>query len=136
MQILESLFSVSSLTLFLENLELPIQDPSALCHLLSQVFFDVTVGGHEVGRIVIGLFGEVVPQTVNNFVVLATGEVGNVHSWPATNKDFGCCSIVALLTKLSIAFFVGRGYFESIFFCFHSVNDAAESHINTSMFLF
>uniref|UniRef100_H3DH60 Peptidyl-prolyl cis-trans isomerase n=1 Tax=Tetraodon nigroviridis TaxID=99883 RepID=H3DH60_TETNG len=41
-----------------------------------KVFFDVTVAGHEVGRIVIGLFGEVVPLTVNNFVALATGEKG------------------------------------------------------------
>lgn len=40
-----------------------------------QVFFDVTVAGHEVGRIVVGLFGDVVPLTVNNFVALATGEV-------------------------------------------------------------
>lgn len=43
-----------------------------------QVFFDITVAGHEVGRIVIGLFGEVVPLTVNNFVALATGEVGSL----------------------------------------------------------
>ncbi|XP_028852446.1 peptidyl-prolyl cis-trans isomerase C isoform X1 [Denticeps clupeoides] len=41
-----------------------------------KVFFDVTVADHEVGRIVIGLFGEVVPQTVQNFVALATGEKG------------------------------------------------------------
>lgn len=46
-----------------------------LCVCL-QVFFDITVAGHEVGRIVIGLFGEVVPLTVNNFASLATGEVG------------------------------------------------------------
>lgn len=44
-----------------------------------QVFFDVTVAGHEVGRIVIGLFGEVVPLTVNNFVALATGEVDGFY---------------------------------------------------------
>ncbi|XP_032371848.1 peptidyl-prolyl cis-trans isomerase C [Etheostoma spectabile] len=41
-----------------------------------KVFFDITVAGHEVGRIVVGLFGEVVPLTVNNFVALATGEKG------------------------------------------------------------
>lgn len=50
---------------------------SALFYLyfLLQVFFDITVGGHEVGRIVIGLFGEVAPLTVKNFVTLASGEV-------------------------------------------------------------
>uniref|UniRef100_A0A3B4YYA7 Peptidyl-prolyl cis-trans isomerase n=1 Tax=Stegastes partitus TaxID=144197 RepID=A0A3B4YYA7_9TELE len=49
------------------------------------VFFDITVAGHEVGRIVIGLFGEVVPLTVNNFVALATGEVGCTGS----DKGYG-----------------------------------------------
>uniref|UniRef100_A0A4W4EVZ7 Peptidyl-prolyl cis-trans isomerase n=1 Tax=Electrophorus electricus TaxID=8005 RepID=A0A4W4EVZ7_ELEEL len=44
--------------------------------MAESVFFDITVGGHEVGRIVIGLFGEVVPLTVKNFVALATGEKG------------------------------------------------------------
>lgn len=47
-----------------------------MCVFVSQVFFDITVAGHEVGRIVIGLFGEVVPLTVKNIVALATGEVG------------------------------------------------------------
>jgi hypothetical protein len=40
-----------------------------------QVFLDVTIGGEKAGRIVIGLFGEVVPKTVRNFVALATHEV-------------------------------------------------------------
>uniref|UniRef100_A0A673ZJY1 Peptidyl-prolyl cis-trans isomerase n=1 Tax=Salmo trutta TaxID=8032 RepID=A0A673ZJY1_SALTR len=40
------------------------------------VLFDVTVAGHEVGRIVIGLFEDLLPLIVNNFVGLAKGEKG------------------------------------------------------------
>ncbi|KAI1296544.1 Peptidyl-prolyl cis-trans isomerase B [Halotydeus destructor] len=36
------------------------------------VFFDLTIGGEPGGRIEIGLFGKTVPETVANFVQLAT----------------------------------------------------------------
>lgn len=37
-----------------------------------QVYFDVSIGGEDAGRIVFGLFGEVAPRTVRNFVSLST----------------------------------------------------------------
>lgn len=44
--------------------------------MLPQVFFDIASGGKDLGRIEIGLFGKTVPKTVENFVALATHEVG------------------------------------------------------------
>ncbi|KAM8939998.1 peptidyl-prolyl cis-trans isomerase D [Pelodytes ibericus] len=40
------------------------------------VFFDVEVGGENVGRIVFELFADVVPKTAENFRALCTGEKG------------------------------------------------------------
>ncbi len=36
--------------------------------ITNKVFFDVEIEGGESGRIVLGLFGEDVPRTVDNFV--------------------------------------------------------------------
>jgi len=38
------------------------------------VFFDVTIGGHNAGRIVMELFADVVPKTAENFRQFCTGE--------------------------------------------------------------
>ena len=44
--------------------------------ITKKVFFDITIGEESVGRIVIGLFGNTVPKTVENFVQLAAGTNG------------------------------------------------------------
>mmetsp|Transcript_89366 Transcript_89366/g.204299 ORF Transcript_89366/g.204299 Transcript_89366/m.204299 type:complete len:204 (+) Transcript_89366:34-645(+) len=45
-----------------------------------KVFFDVSIGGEPAGRVVLGLFGDVVPKTVQNFWHLAKGDKGTGSS--------------------------------------------------------
>ncbi|NND99869.1 MAG: peptidylprolyl isomerase [Pirellulaceae bacterium] len=51
-------------------------ESAAEAKVTDKVFFDIEINGEEAGRIVMGLFGEAVPKTAENFRALCTGEKG------------------------------------------------------------
>ena len=56
----------------LQRASTPVMKPV----VTSKVFFDMTIGGEPIGRLVFNLFGETTPKTVENFRALCTGEKG------------------------------------------------------------
>merc|ERR1712154_625817 len=48
--------------------------------ITSTVFFDIEIGGTNAGRIEMGLYGEEVTKTAENFRALATGEMGKIKT--------------------------------------------------------
>lgn len=55
--------------------------------ITSKVFFDIDIGGKPAGRVTIGLFGETVPKTTENFRALCTGEKGKTSSGKALHYE-------------------------------------------------
>ena len=56
----------------------PIQPPQAA--ITSRAYFDIAIDGKDQGRIVLGLHGNVVPKTVQNFEALCRGDTLDKHN--------------------------------------------------------
>ncbi|KAJ9549190.1 hypothetical protein OSB04_021733 [Centaurea solstitialis] len=75
--LISSVFIFLAFSSFSQQEEDTIQEVHEITH---RAFLDVDIDKQRLGRIVIALYGEVVPKTVENFRALCTGELGKGSS--------------------------------------------------------
>lgn len=73
MGILKLLFLFANFVILLQFAFSASDDPK----ITDMIYFDMNIGDDYIGRIEIGLFGQIVPKTVRNFVELARAPEGN-----------------------------------------------------------
>jgi peptidylprolyl isomerase len=65
---------------FLSAIAFVAAQSEPLATITEKVYFDIEIAGQPAGRIVFGMYGDVVPKTVYNFVTLCDGSAGNGNS--------------------------------------------------------
>ena len=63
-------------------------DPETGYRITEKVFFDISIGGESIGRIVMGLFGDEVPLTAKSFAEFANNKRGAIGEEGYTGRLF------------------------------------------------
>jgi Cyclophilin type peptidyl-prolyl cis-trans isomerase/CLD len=76
-----------------------------------KVFFDITIGGEPIGRLVMVLYADTVPKTAANFSALCTGKKNTLCTPSQVNLD-----ILSLLSSLLSLYYVSSILINSILY--------------------